>query len=313
MSAFQVVSYSELSTYRDCPLKHHLSYNRRYTQPVGEMSALDKGSNWHLVMEDHFRTLRDFAREFGGRIPPNQETAALEQALSVVGWRLRPEDGSEQTEMQQLLEWMYEGYVDKWGANREWKILGVEQNAELPLPGTTADDPIQYLLKVKIDLIVFDWETTTRRVVDHKSCADLPNYMALELDDQFGLYQWAMKQLGKPVDGAIHMAARTTRNKGDFPDCTNKNAKAQTLEQRFAKTYMNRTPKELENIAVDAYETARSAWPWPGERRARYSSPDPRQCGWKCGFKDAHLAARRGRDLDEVMGEFGWVINRERH
>lgn len=307
-----IVSYSELSTFRDCPLKHFLAYRRRYTKPVAEMSPLDKGSNWHSIMEDHFKVIRDFARVFGGRIPINQEAQALQEALQAVAWRFLPEDGSEQTEMQELMEWMYRGYVAKWGANREWKILGVEQHAELPLPGEPGD-PVTFLFKAKIDLIVFDWESGTRRVIDHKSCSDLPTQMALELDDQFGLYCWLMRQLGKPVDGAIHMAARTTRNKGDYPDCTNKNARAQTLEQRFAKSYVNHPDKELDNIAIDAYNAARAAYPFPGERTARYSSPDPRQCGWKCDFKDPHLAARRGRDIDKVMAEFGYVVNTTRH
>ena len=37
-----VVSYSELDTFRQCPMKHALAYKQRWTRPVEEGSPLNK-------------------------------------------------------------------------------------------------------------------------------------------------------------------------------------------------------------------------------------------------------------------------------
>jgi hypothetical protein len=152
-----------------------------------------------------------------------------------------------------------------------------------------------------MDLIIQKRRDGGRWVVDHKSGGNLPTQMDLEIDDQFGLYTWAMREVGRRVTGSLHNAARTQRNKSPM-----------TLESRMSRTHLNRSEKELTNLALDAYHCARAAYP-PKGHEARYSSPDPRSCGWKCDIKEPHLLMRQGRPVQEVMVEYGFKINRTRH
>ena len=150
-------------------------------------------------------------------------------------------------------------------------------------------------------------------IVDHKSGKDLPNQKALEIDDQFGLYTWLAKARGWDVLGTIHDAARTTRNKGDYPDA-GPGTKAQTLDQRMLRTPLNRGETELVNIATDAWAVAMHLTVGRTEGLPMYSSPDPQTCSWKCDLKEPHLIARAtGRSIQSVLQEYGFEQNFDRH
>lgn len=297
----QIVSYSELDTFRQCPLKHHLLYQRRWTKPTKEGSALDKGSLYHLVMEAHYRTLKNFQDPHRGRIPKSMRQEALDRAREeAMEFLVHPITG-EQSEVQELIEWMYDGYVENYGVDEDWRVVGVEHQIIQPLPDP-AGNPSRYHLKMKIDLLVREWSTGNLWVIDHKSGSNLPSKMDLEIDDQFGLYTWGMRSIGRKVQGSLHNANRTQRNKSFMP-----------LDTRMSRTYLNRVDKELDNLALDAYYAARAAYPDDPNYAARYSAPDPRSCGWKCDVKEPHLLMRTGRNPDEVMVEYGFTVNRTRH
>lgn len=306
-----IVSYSELSTFRQCPLKHWLAYDLRYTKPPAPTGALSKGTLWHAVMEDHYKLIQaEQNRHPRNRIPPTREKSLLEEIWKSISWRLFDDNGK-QTEVQELIEWMYIGYVKQYGADLGWRIDGIERYVEHPLLDTQGRRS-HYMLKAKIDLIIFSWETMSLWVVDHKSGANPPTQMDLEIDDQFGLYQWLLRQVGKPVTGSLHSYARTTRNKGDFPDAEAK-YKPQTLEGRFKRTFLNRTQTELTNIAQDAWGVARAAYPPASSPRPKYSAPDPRSCGWMCDFKEPHLLMRKGYNIHEVLADYGFRVDKTRH
>lgn len=308
-----IVSYSELDTYRQCPLKHFLAYAQRYTKPPKPDSALAKGSLYHAVMEMHYKAIMKAQHKYpAGRIPVDKESRLLDKITQKVDEYLRDEQTGEfYSDQHALISWMYEGYVEQYGIDRQWKIMAVEHQIVTPLRDEQGNRS-RYHLKAKIDLLVMERATGKLWVIDHKSGANLPSQMDLEIDDQFGLYCWAMNQMGRPVAGAIHSANRTTRNQADYPDYTGK-SRPQTLEQRMKRTYLARSDKELKNIAFDAYEAAKAAHPPKGQQRARYSSPDPRQCGWKCDFKEAHILMRKGVKAHQAMSDYGFRIDRTRH
>lgn len=299
-----VVSYSELDTYRQCPLKHALLYGQRWTKPVKDGSALQKGSLYHAVMEEHYRQVKQYQDEHDGK-GPKPDSAAEKLLLQSIWTAIEPmlydPQSGEQSEVQELIEWMYHGHVKNYGLMPEWRILAVEHQIITPLPDERGRDS-RYHLKAKLDLVIRKRSDGGLWVVDHKSGKDLPTYMDLEVDDQFGLYTWAMRKVGKRVIGSIHAANRTQRNKSPM-----------TMDQRMALTYLNRDELELSNLALDAYRVARAAHPPKGQQRPPYSSPDPRQCGWKCDVKEPHLLMRRGRKVSEVMTEFGFKIDKTRH
>jgi len=304
MSEQIIVSYSELDTFRQCPLKHHLLYNMRWTKPVKEGSALQKGSLYHACMEVMFKLIKQYQSEHKGKNP--REGSAEEKMLTKSIWTaMRPllsdPNTGDQTPVQELIEWMLEGFLAHYGLMDDWRIMGVEHQLLTALRDQHGRRS-RYILKAKLDLIVRARSTGMLWVVDHKSGANLPTDMDLEIDDQFGLYTWGMREVKKPVVGSIHLANRTQRNKSPM-----------ALADRMKMTYLNRDETELSNIALDAYWTARAAHPPKSQEPARYSSPDPRSCGWKCDVKEPHLLMRRGRDMAEVMREYGFTINRTRH
>lgn len=305
-----VVSYSELDTFRQCPLKHRLGYQERWTKAPEVGGALSKGTAWHLVMETHYKVLMGSVLNGKPRTEA-QARRALAACRKAVEPLFRDEETGEQTEVQALIEWMYEGYVKFHGVNPDWKIIGVERQINVPLLDVNGQ-PSVYVLKVKIDLLIQVVSLGTLWVVDHKSCANLPYSFEMELDDQFGLYVWAMRQAGRPVQGSLHSAARTTRNAADHPEYEGK-AKPQTLDSRFKLTLLTRGDTELTNIALDAFGAAQAAYPPPGMVRSLYSSPDPRQCGWKCDFKTAHLLMRSGSNPNTVLLDLGFRVDRTRH
>jgi hypothetical protein len=316
-----IVSYSELDTFRQCPLKHHFAYKMRYKKPVKEDSALAKGSLYHQVMETHYKIIMSAQQKVGrsGRIPLPDEKPLLKRIRKAVQAILRDERTGEFLSAQhELISWMYDGYVEKYGIDRQWKIMAVEHNIVTPLRDARGRRT-RYHIKCKIDLLVMERANGRLWVIDHKSGQNLPTQMDLEIDDQFGLYTWAMREMGKPVAGSIHSANRTTQNAGDKPE--NQDAfgqplkstnKKQSLDQRMSRTFLSRGEKELTNLALDAYWAARAAYA-PPQYQARYSSPDPRTCGWKCDFKEAHLVMRKGQKPEKVLHDYGFVIDKTRH
>ena len=300
----EIVSYSELDAYRQCPLKHHLAYRQRWTRPTRPDSPLSRGKLWHSVMERHYLTLADVqAATSGFSIPADQEPAALALAAEQVTPLLSDPTTGTQTDEQALVEWMYRGYTARYGADLDWRIEAVERSAEVPLPAETGRSSSRYRLKVKMDLLVTD-RLGRLWLVDHKTCANLPNKLELGIDDQFGLYIAAMRSLGWQVLGAIHSAARTKKLKGDEA-----NTDPTPLDRRFLRTAMYRSQTELDNLLLDAARTARaSRRPGPP-----HSSPNPDMCKWRCDYLDAHMEMRRGTPARVALTDFGFHVHKGRH
>lgn len=300
-----IVSYSELDTYRQCPLKHHILYGQRWTKPPKEDSALAKGSLYHKVMEAHFRVIKAWQDANAGKSPKEggaAETMLLNACHAAVWPMLWDEKAGEFfNPVCELIAWMYEGWVKFYGTMPDWRILGVEHQIVVPLRDERGRRS-RYHLKAKMDVVVKIRSNGGIWVVDHKSGANLPTDMDLEIDDQFGLYTWAMREVGKKVLGSLHAANRTQRNKSPM-----------RLEDRMKLTYLNRSETELDNLALDAYKVAWNAHPPKNGGPKGYSSPDPRTCGWKCDIKEPHLLMRKGRKPAEVLTEYGFRIDRTRH
>lgn len=139
----------------------------------------------------------------------------------------------------------------------------------------------------------------TEGILTHNSARDFTRQTEIDVDDQFGLYTWALRKLGFPVVGTIRSDARTQRNKSPM-----------TLEQRFRRVSTYRTDQELENIARDAYATASAAW---GDTPL-HSSPAPDRCSWRCDFLQAHLMYRKGvADEATILSDFGFSVNEKKH
>lgn len=283
-----IASWSEIDTYRQCPHKHRLSYVERWGSP-STSPALARGTAWHSLMELHYGLLQE------GDYKLNEIANQVFDFLAAMGLDSDQED---------LLAWMYDGHVDQWGLDPEWKIEAIEHNAVVWLP-TDRGGRSRFKLKLKIDLVVRIGGKLW--VVDHKTGKDLPKRKELDLLDQFKLYCWGMRQLGYPVVGSIHNAVRTQRNK-------DQSKHPQTLDSRFERTRLPHTDVELQRVAVEAYQTLRMAYGPGSANPPRHPNADT--CGWKCDFTDPCISARktdRPNYQSEVLFDMGFRQNFERH
>lgn len=290
-----VVSPSEILTARQCPLKHQLAYAERWSKPESESSALGLGTLWHSALEAHRRAL------FAG--DPLEK--AIDAAFDVI-------EAVQDPEVADLLGWMYSGYTRFYGDDSDLDVIDIEMGFEIDLPrpkGWPATE-VDFRLKGKIDLFY----KYRRRVwvLDEKSCKDLPKKLDLDLDDQFGLYYWAATQLGYPVFGAMHSAARKVRLK----------TKEAPLEERFSRTPIHKNQAELNKIAEEAWQTAYETYSRLFRIReavrkgARVDAPrhtDPRQCTWKCSWTEECVVSRKGADLRGLLRARGFRPDHSRH
>lgn len=306
------VSPSEIDTIRQCPLKHKILYHERWTKPASESHPLGFGTLWHTTLDAHYQVVhraQAYAQaELGGWWAYDRSETRV--AAKLAAYNVIMSAGDE--EVRDLLRWMYDGHLEHYGLDPQWQIIAVEFPAEVVLPepeGFNAD--LSFSLKMKIDMIVkVDGRIV---VVDHKSCKNLPGKLDLDFDDQFGLYAWGMQRLGYDVHSLIYSAARKTKLK----------TKEAPLEERFSRPTLIRGNRELAKIAMEAWQTAYSAYRdlFELQEFKRKSGidieparrPQPSQCGWKCDFTNACIMGRKGTDFRDTIHRQGYRIDKSRH
>jgi hypothetical protein len=291
-------SFSEIDTARQCLHKHRLGYKERW-RTERTSPALAKGTLWHLVLEQHYLSLKSTQKDPSTNLrysPDHRLDLAVEAVKPLL---FKPNSREPMDEVAELVAWMYTGYVHQWGIDQEWRILDVEYATEVWLP-TAQGSRSRFKLKLKIDLVVRADQHIW--VVDHKSGRNLPKRKQLDINDQFALYTWALRQEGHDVFGSLHNAARTQRNL---------DPSTQTLESRFERNRLTRTDAELDTVAVEAYRTLRNAWRIPIGEEPR--SPNEDTCGWRCDYLEPCLFGRKGRDEQRMLEDLGFLQDFTRH
>jgi hypothetical protein len=272
-----VVSHSEIDAIRQCGHKADLAY-RAHWVPARVGAALSLGRLYHEVMAEHYRAVQAGSSDLARR------RAVAEMLLQASGVNADEAD---------LCAWMYDGYEERWGTDPQWEIIAVEDQRLIRLPNA-AGRGSRFWLRMRADLLVRERlhavggtaGAAKIHVVDHKSGRNLPNERELDLDDQFGLYTWGYRRQGIDVFASLYNAARTQRNKVEH----------QPLDERFSRTRLYRTGRELETIAREAYQTVRAHYQRPSgvAPRAPDTSPiGPHRCTAKCPFTEPCLLGRK--------------------
>lgn len=287
-----VVRHSELKDGRQCPLKHRLRWIDGWQQP--EESAVQKlGTAWHAVLEQHYGLIRFQQQKLGYQQWARAARAGLQlQEVADAGWQEVHDQCHVSKgladEQHETLNWMYEGYLEFFGLDPDWKVLMVETDLTTPFIEPSGKPSRRFSYQFHADLVVRDWSMGGKVVVvDHKSTAQPLGQHDIDLDDQFGLYTWALGRLGYPVLAPICSQAKTKKLQ-----------RAMTLGERFTRINSYRTEVEQNNIAADALRTAKRLYS-KANLTEPDSAPNPRTCGWSCEFKEVHLQIRRsprGRD-----------------
>ncbi len=320
-----IVSWSEIDAGRQCRLKHHLSYNERWTKPVEDNSPLGKGVLWHTVIETRYDVIRQHQLPTGGwDVPADKlEELATNKVNALLDKFTR--DGGD-AGVAALMGWMYRGYVDVYGLDPEHVIMGVETTHLAPLGdieiwqgavnGVAQFATVPVVLKFKIDRTVRD-KYGHVRVIDEKSHGQLPSDHDYDFLDQFGLYVWGVRKLGINVRGAIHSASKTKQNQGDIfkegDDGWKSTMKSTPLDARYKRTPIHYTDAQLNGIASDALQDVQDLYSHTNRHQRQ---PDSDRCRWRCSFTEACLFGRRtGKPGDTVkmLALQGFTQERERH
>lgn len=289
MARTKVVSHSELDAYRQCRLKHQMAWKEFWLPPPDQRGeALARGSLFHEVMEFHYK------KRMAG-----MTSAGIAQELQTTGLLFDTET-AKSSERQDLVAWMYEGYVEHYGDDEDWEILGVEQEFNAMLPtrrGTTSS----FRFTGKIDLVLRDrsmggglW------IVDHKTGGDLPKQRDLDLEDQMALYIYLMRRKGMDVRGCIYNAVRTK-----------KLVRPMVASERFLRKPMARTDYELEEVAREAYDLFKEAHKKRPKGQDAPRSPNAQTCSWRCPYTEPCLGSRKGGDRIEMLADMGFVVDLE--
>lgn len=309
------VSYSGLTTGRDCPLKHRWHYFDGY-RVIEKDQKLDLGSAWHeCVLENHYNVIKDYQdHTLDGRSPQRgsaEEESLLSVARDTVESALTAALKGQQysalyPEDYDVLRWMYAGYAAHYGCDPQWRILDVEHKGLAPLGQIiTSAGPRDVVLDYRIDLVVEDFDLGGIFAIESKSAKTLSTRFAMELDDQTGLYEWALRSSSHPqakeINGCVRSEAKKAMNVGDKPGATK--GKAQTLEARHQRIMIPRSDIELDAIRRDALATTQALF---GGNLPIYSGPNPSECAWKCQFKEVHILARKGQPVPQLMRDFGF-------
>lgn len=267
-----VVSYSELAAWRDCDLKHWLSYRQR--QPdQSSFPGTKRGTEWHRIMEQWFN----------GRKARVSRDVLIDQIVAD-HFNLNACGSDEERDRQAACRWMFDGFLQQEKALwRGHRILEVEQEAMFPLGYVMIDtgERVHIWLKTICDLLtVYDgllW------VVDHKSASKVSKQEKdMAFDDQSGLYlasQGFLRHL--KVGGGIWNYAISTQLK----------TRERTMDERFWQVMHRRSPKEPLRILAEALSDAVDMYSDPLDYEPT-RSPHPERCRW-CSHRSECLYARK--------------------
>lgn len=276
-----------------------------------------RGSAYHALMQGHYEAFRD--ADAAGL--PRDLTLARKQGSRRLNEYIKGEGAKFfDAEMLEELRYMYSGYVDTYGVDSEFdKIMVIDEKRIVPL---VLYKGVQVHLQCTADLVVrkvFPQGGARWLILDHKVKQGVDAQKEAfkqesQLDPQRALYTTSFRLQGErksrlPIFGAYHNIIRPDKLKREM-----------TMEERYARAPVFYGDIELEKVWEETQDMARRAVEIHlGVGLGIYSSPDPKECSWRCSFVAPHLTARStGRNVVDVAVDYGarrdpdWVPLAER-
>lgn len=290
-----LVGQSELADFRQCPLKHKFRWIDGWHLPVTHVEANVKstiGTQWHHVQACHYRAKQEVEAAgdvYTVEMARNVMTLATQEIIDLYGM-----DNESGDEREALLMWMASGYLERYGVDPDWEILAIEERLVVPIVDPDARRAVpEFALRFTADLVVRLRSLGRRVIIDNKTVESQGVWgtFDIDLDDQLGIYTRGLARLD-PDDPPIYAMLNQVRR--------DKLKRPMTLTERFMRPKSTRTTRELDEIERDALSDLRRMHGAENLRRPS-SAPNPKQCAWKCDFKEPHIVLRRsGGDWDEA-------------
>lgn len=274
-------SWTEISTWRTCPHKHHLQYGARW-RTEHTTRPLEVGTLGHSILELHYAGI------------VNHGEPDIPAIIDLLKGNGAEDEEHPRHEYAKTCLWAYHGYRKRWQLRdpAEWRFKRVEEEFKVPLPNGVE-------LVMRIDLLAERIVMGRARglwVWDHKFMKTLPNDRELDLDDQTGLYIWGCRQMGIPVTGALLNVCKTERLK-----------RAMSLEERFERFWIHRSDAHIDKIIQEAMETVELMDHALG-LGIHPRTTNPQTCKWMCPFLVGCLAGRQSNQAEgEVLRAKGFV------
>ena len=205
MGLGKTTSYSEISTWAQCRMKHHWQYTRLLeTKKISPLPSI--GSCGHEALSTYMKggdwrqSVKDWVKRSTAPLWENTTPPATEEDEFDYGSEQNKETINMFEDAGALIEQIMARYTEKWDQDN-FTVVATEQHFAVPIVG----------MRTKLigywDAIVMDenenlWLMETKFPGEQFYPDD-----GLDLDMQVGIYQYAAVRLGYPIIGTIYNQA----------------------------------------------------------------------------------------------------------
>jgi hypothetical protein len=258
MTDLPVITTSERSTFKRCPQKWWWKYRDGYVPKGDTVDALWFGIGVHIALAEWYH--KGYRR---GQHPAK----TFAEWAGEEGREIRAQHAEHETEWYDEPKWldavelgtdMLEGYVDKYGKDRDWQVIAIEQQFKVRV--IRQNEAIAWFMSTFDGVFRSKYDGRVY-LMEHKTASHI-DLAYLELDDQAGAY-WAvatavlrgMKVLrpDETIAGIeynfLRKAQHDPREQNEDGLYLNQNGEVSKRQSpaRFVRETVERRPSEMQN------------------------------------------------------------------
>ncbi len=195
----RVVTFSEISTFKSCRLKHHLMYEELLA-PRQPSRHLRFGKAIHNGLHDfHIGGCEMGIEEFAAKLDDEIKILRADPELEL--WDEDYQQFAEEHELGRAMLARYDAFN---AAQEPLEVVELEYPFDVRLKTPTGRKS-RTEIAGKVDGIVKDGYGNMF-ILEHKTAGSIDSkYIAnLDLDDQINAYIWALAELGYPIKGVVY-------------------------------------------------------------------------------------------------------------